>query len=101
MRKILLLFAIAAVGCSKVETSSTGEPRYKEYTIEYSEGQEDFDLYGYYKREFKQYDYEYSDSFMYSYTLDSIHHVNAFINEYGDTVCKIYVDTSNYPRREE
>jgi hypothetical protein len=33
--------------------------------------------------------------------IDENHAIDVFINEYGDTVSMIYVDYTNYPRREE
>ena len=104
MKKILiaLVLGIGIIGCSKQQKIQQGNSALlKEITINHSKEDSVYTHYGYYKEVFRVYNYHYKDSSMYAYVLDSTHHVDAFINEYGDTVYKVYIDVSNYPRREE
>ena len=99
---VILILSISIIGCTgQHKIKQEKHTLLKEIVINYSKEDSNYIYYGYYKEVRRIYNYQYKDSFMYSYTLDSNHHVNAFYNEYGDTIHKIYVDTTNYPRREE
>ena len=101
MKQLVFLIVIfLTVGCTST-VKENSRRLIKEIIIEHPIEDSVYKHYGYYKEIFRVYNYHYADSFMSTYALDSIHHVESFINEYGDTIHKIYIDVSNYPRREE
>ena len=77
----------------------------REESFIYHPGDEKYDRYGYYAEIVKYYNYNYnvdSVSFTSYRPYGNIsHEVAVFTNEYGDTVRILFVDFSNYPRREE
>ena len=77
----------------------------REESFIYHPGDEKYDRYGYYAEIVKYYNYNYnvdSVSFTsYSPYGNISHGIHIFTNEYGDTVRILFVDFSNYPRREE
>lgn len=72
-----------------------------EIVINYQKTDVAYVKYGYYKEIYRKYNYDYKDSTIISSSIDSAHGVHNIINEFGDTVHQIYIDYSNYPRREE
>lgn len=70
-------------------------------TIYYSKLDSENIRHGYYKRIVWNYNYEYHGKFITMQRIDAKHGLDIFINEYRDTVEKIYVDYTNYPRRKE
>lgn len=104
MKKLISLFVILTTiitGCShapvQMERKLIGET-----VIDYHLTDSNYRLYGYYREVFRKYNYQYSDStYYFARTIDKNHSVNCFINEYGDTVSFVYIDFSNYPRRDD
>lgn len=101
MRSFILGFILMLlIGCQFKERYS--EPKLLSKRIVYLSGQDSAHiLYGDYKKIYYTYNYEYTDSMMICHTLDKYHQYDVYINEWCDTVYQIYVDVTNYPRREE
>ena len=57
--------------------------------------------YGIYKRIYRKYNYEYTDSLEDMYGIDTQHVVHFATTYKGDTIFMEFVDYSNFPRREE
>ena len=74
----------------------------EEITTEYADTDSVYRYYGYYKIVTRKFNYTYEDSTTIKLVdIDEKHWIDCFINEYGDTIKKVYVDGTNYPRREE
>ncbi len=101
--KNIVLFLLSAV----LLLSCWGRPPHKlrmmtkERVVEYSDTDSVYSHYGYYKKVFRTYNYAYMNTTLSVIRIDENHAIDVFINEYGDTVSMIYVDYTNYPRREE
>lgn len=79
----------------------------EEVIIEYPDSSCEYKHHGLYKKVFRKYAYIYHDS-----TLCTVYYnrnqktgkglwIEAWVNEYGDTVCIKYTRLDNYPRRED
>ena len=98
MKQIILIAVLfLLIGCGKQDNN----PREEIYF--YFLGDEKYDKYGYYSEIIRHYDYPYNNVKMTSWNPENntTHCIHFFINEYNDTVRIIFVDNSNYPRREE
>ena len=93
------MFLFTAVCCRNAE--SPEHRMIREEVIEYGPADEPFKLYGYYREVFRYYNYEYKDSHLVTPYYKFPRMIDAFVNEYGDTTRIIYIDLTNYPRREE
>ena len=96
---LAVMFLFTAVCCKNKE-----KPKHKmvrEEIIEYESTDSPFVYYGYYREVFRYYNYEYKDSHLVTPYYKFPRMIDAFVNEYGDTTRIIYIDLTNYPRREE
>ena len=74
----------------------------KEITVNYTKNDAPNKYYGIYRQVFRKYNYKYKDSVSHEVRpVDIMHGIMYYINEFGDTVDIIYIDYTNYPRREE
>jgi hypothetical protein len=79
----------------------------REFTINYSKKDSEYLYYGYYKKIVKEYNYVSSKNkqVTVSYQRDQKSGkgiwIEAWVNEYGDTSEILYIDLTNYPRRED
>lgn len=99
MKKVLIVIMLSILsGCGQVISD---KKIVDETILNYSEADSLYRKHGYYKEVFRIFNYEYKDSVVRSCMLDSVHGVHNIINEFGDTIHQIYIDYSNYPKREE
>ena len=98
MKKLILILisCIAFCCCLEKHRMMTGK-----VVRDWTKTDSSYIRYGYYKEVKRTFNYIYKDSIMRSSMIDTIHGIHNFINEYGDTVYQIYIDYTNYPRREE
>ena len=96
---LAVMFLFTAVCCRNEE--SPEHRMIREEVIEYGPADEPFKLYGYYKEVRRYYNYEYKESHFAIPYHEFPHMIHAHINEYGDTISLVYVDLTNYPRRED
>lgn len=73
----------------------------REEVIEYNASYGEYQREGIYKKIIRTYNYPYKKVVTYWNYVDRFHCERVHINEYGDTVKIEYIDTSNYPRRED
>lgn len=95
MKKLLLLLIIlvASIGCNHQKFSKL----YEETIIE----MDSLNEYGVYRKIIRNYTYTYEDTFYHVQTIDSTHYMGVFTNEFGDTIQINFIDTANFPKREE
>lgn len=93
----VLFVTLNYVGCHNI----TNKKLIQEITINYLNTDSLYLKYGYYKEVHRFYNYTYKDSIVKSSMLDSCHGVHTYINEFDDTVHQIFIDYTNYPKREE
>lgn len=99
MKQIILIFAVLLlIGCKKGDNHII-----REETHIYLPGDIQYDKYGYYAEIVRYYNYPYYETKMTSWNPENntSHCVSFFTNEFNDTVRILFVDFSNYPRREE
>ena len=91
------------VSCLQKETGSAVLSRQmiSETICLYNQTDDEYRLYGYFKEVFRKYNYSYKDSSLHTVSYSDSTWVNAWLNEYGDTVRIIYIDITDYPKREE
>lgn len=110
MKKLLfigfiLLLVVVAVGqrphyTEKKDLKPETAKMIGKTVVTLSKTDNDYVRYGYYKYEFRRYNYEYNDStFSLENGVDEKHSRDCYVNEYGDTTTIIYVDYTNYPHR--
>lgn len=105
MRKILffiiLLLAVSIVG-GHYPAINLSHSLIGETVVNYEKTDSFYRLYGTYRKIYKKYNYHYYDSvYLGGKRIDDMHGWDYYKNEYGDTVCIVYTDYTNYPRREE
>ena len=98
MQKLIfiLITLLSVLGCKRQSPES-----YKEVITEYDSAHEEYKLYGKYRRVDIYNGRAYRDSFYHQLYIDDNHYMVYYLNEFGDTITKIFIDTTNYPRREE
>lgn len=114
MRKILLIIGMMLLlfSCNRGYRSNGSQSEdsvplkehrmIKEITVNYTKDDAPNKYHGIYKQVFRKYNYKYKDSVSHEVRpVDIMHGIMYYINEYGDTVNIIYIDYTNYPRREE
>ena len=108
---LFILITLVWVGCSRQNPPVSEPPEVdrkllKEVIVEYEETASVYVHYGHCKDIYRIFNYEYKDSVR----VGISHHrkkngegicVDAYVNEYGDTVLIRYIDLYNYPRRED
>lgn len=98
---LLLLVQLLFVSCSNHRSNPDPVSAYREIVTCYDSTDEEYRLYGTYKRIDIYNGRAYRDSFYHSIYIDDRHFMGYYLNEFGDTITKIFTDTSNYPRRED
>ena len=112
MKKLLFtLIVLVWAGCSKQNAPITELPEIdrkllKEVIVEYEETDSVYVHYGICKEIYRIFNYEYKDSVRIGISYHRKKNgegisVDAYVNEYGDTVLIEYTDLYNYPRRED
>ena len=103
MKKILILLCIMSMflGCCKKAAQTPGHRLIEEIVVDFDNDDDEYRKYGYYRKVFRKYNYEYYDSTWYDMKIDSFRRACCYVNEFGDTTFILYVDYTNYPRREE
>lgn len=104
MKKIVLIIvAILIIGCNK-RSSKMSQRRelLKEVVVEHSKTDSAYRYYGCMKEVYRIYNCEYKvEKCQETRTPNMMYGVSYYLNRYGDTICIIYTDYTNYPRREE
>ena len=74
----------------------------KEISVNYTKDDAPYKYQGIFRQVFRKYNYKYKDSVSHEVRpVDIMHGIMYYINEYEDTVSIIYIDYSDYPRRED
>lgn len=100
---MIVAIVIGNMGCVRTveKKAKLRHKLMKEIVINHSVTDSAYRYYGYYKEVFFVYNYTYKDSTFHDIRIDDNHGIDFYLNEYGDTIEKTYVDYTNYPRRED
>ncbi|MCR5139017.1 MAG: hypothetical protein K6B45_02495 [Bacteroidaceae bacterium] len=103
MKKIysLLFCTVLLCICCNTHVNGVVTKSFEETIINYDSASDEYRHYGYYKRVDRKYNYEYYDSIWCGEDRYGSVGIGYIINEYGDTICYLYTDYTNYPRRKE
>ena len=83
-------------GCCRNNTKQLPERKLsKEIIIAHSKTDSVYRYYGCYKEVYRIYNYEFEDTIMVDDYYKDNHWIHFFVNEYGDTIKKIYINGTN------
>lgn len=104
MKKIVVVIFLISllVGCEQSNNRTKDRILLKEIVINHSVEDSVYKHYGIYKEVYRIYNCTYQEcTHKEIRTPDVYHGIDYYLNQFGDTVRVIYVDYTNYPRREE